>query len=145
MIDVNAFRRFMRSNTPTAPGTNDLAEYKATIRRQNQQYLLSVGLCYLLSQVCAGYVSATATEKLRLARVLSNPEVGSQPQRWAEQFECMADDAVNDDHRQLFSLASDLCAVVKADAGINPGDFDDEPTAAHEGIGQAYINEKVPA
>lgn len=115
MIDVHAFRKFMRANTPTPPAENDLPEFKARIRWQNQQYIQTVGLCYLLSQVFAGYVSATASEKLRIARHLTNPEVQSSPRRWADLFDSMAEDAVNDDHKQLYALASDLCAAVKKD------------------------------
>lgn len=131
MIDVNAFRRFMRANSPSGPAENDLPEFKARIRWQNQQYIQTVGLCYLLSQVFAGYVSATASEKLTLARKLTNPEVQSSPRRWVDLFDAMAEDAVNDDHKQLYSLASDLCAAVKG-KDVEDGPISED--AAEEGM-----------
>lgn len=115
MIDTNEFWRFMKGSAPSAPNPADLPEYKRRERRQNQAYMQRLGLAWLLGKVTQIDSGFSASEQLMIAARLSAVEVQTNPQRWAEMFEAMADETANTEMKAVLSLASDCCAIVKAD------------------------------
>jgi hypothetical protein len=128
VIDANAFRRFVKDVTPSAkpeiPWANPIARL---------QYVQRCALVWIIQQAMADG-QLTNVHKLRVARDLSNPEVESQPQRWAERFEVMAGEVKHDAMTVVYALAADACALVT-------GEPEGDSATATDGNGDVRLDE----
>lgn len=108
MIDASAYQRYIE-------GVRISKEHNGmpTKKLFRQQYVMRCGLCWLIQHTIADY-ALTNPIRLRIAYALSNPEVESQPQRWAALFEEKSDEAKarSFSESQVYAFASDLCASV---------------------------------
>lgn len=135
MICVDHFRRFMRDIKPSRYEGDGPVE-----KRCDQQYMQRVGMVELLRLALLMNSGLTTTQQLKVADRLSAPEVFSQPQRWAERFECMAEEERGSEPlQQVWALASDVCALVRV------GEMAGDHATATDGNGDVSFDEDAAA
>lgn len=131
-MTTDKFERYIRDVTPSAQPDG----FKLSLLSR-QQYVLRTGLVYLLDYAMSEY-GLTNPQKLRLAQDLSNPEVETNPQRWAAKFEEKADAITVVPLALAYRLAGDLCARV------SPAPQGDSATAT-DGNGDVNLDNEVAA
>lgn len=107
-MTAEKFRMFVNDVKPSKMVEGSIPMSKV----ERQRYVLRCGLLYLIDYA-ASESGLGNSLKLRVIRDLANPEVESQPQRWAEQFEEKSEEAKRA-HTSLglyYALAGDLCAT----------------------------------
>lgn len=107
-ITTDKFRRFVKDVTPAAnPDGIGLS------KRSRHQYVVRTSLVWLIDYAMSEYALSN-TQKLRIARDLSEPEVDANPERWAARFEEKATETERQSTPMslIYSLASDVCGML---------------------------------
>lgn len=113
MIETDKFVRFVRDVAERSTPQDGFRESREA-KLSRQKYVMRAGLLWIIQHALALDSGLTNTQRLRVAHDLSEPEIESQPQRWADKFEERSREY---DYAPrlavIYALAGDACALVR--------------------------------